>query len=641
METQRFAAIAAQMEAESFTQLFTVDQEIAAFLVSCGILSKAWEESLLASGSESFSLNEYEGVVYVAFPSFHKIEGFIVEESIYGEGIIQTDNKVFSGCLKGNDAQPALVHLGALKLFLHVMENTDFQAKMQIYTDSKQRQLKPIIFVGHSLGGAVATLATLWVLEKRLRQSSPLCITFGSPLVGDVGLVEAVGHENWAGNFCHVVSKHDIVPRMLLATFDSIAEPLIAILPYWQSIMTNDSKTVPDSSIQDACRTLLKNVLQDTHIVTNYGPDSLRESDGAIKRSPYKPFGTYMFCSVEGAACIDNSETVLKILHLTMQSHEKPYDNIVQDCFKEHVEYGSVLKHVIEKSISGKRSAKCDSESSYKMGISLQLEAIGIGAQDDHAQIALQIARNMENRHSSNVAKLAIELSEKQCIMAEIEWYKERCEKEDGITYYDSFRKHNHIDANLRRQSLAKFWDDIIKMWENHELPHDFQSQNKWINAGTAYRRLVEPLDIAHYYGMSNGKGNYLSDGRPTRHKVLEKWMEEKEKTRSSKGRSGRTELASLTQDSCFWAHVEEALKELKNLEQSQNQKLESLEIFEGYVARLINDRNISFDVFLQGSSFMEWWKEWKKFKQDQFTESSSPLYEIMETESWKEGLNL
>ena len=75
-------------------------------------------------------MNEYEGVAYVAFPSFHKIEGFIAKEGKYGEGIIQTDNNVFSGCLKGNDAQPALVHQGALKLFLHVMENTDFQAKV-------------------------------------------------------------------------------------------------------------------------------------------------------------------------------------------------------------------------------------------------------------------------------------------------------------------------------------------------------------------------------------------------------------------------------------------------------------------------------------------------------------------------------
>eukprot|EP00253_Pinus_taeda_P006790 PITA_06790 len=372
------------MESQSSTPLFTDGQEIATFLVSCGILSKAWEESRLANYSQSYALNEYAGVAYVSFPSFHKIEGFIVQESKYGEGNIQTDNKFFSGCLKGNDDQSALVHQGALKLFLYIMENTDFQAKMQLYTDSKQRVLKPIIFVGHSLGGAVATLATLWVLEKRLRQSSSFCITFGCPFLGDARLHEAVARENWSGNFCHVVSQHDVVPRMLFAPFESIAEPLIAILPYWQSIMVNDSNHVPDSFIQDACRTLLHNVLQYTGTVANYGRNSPTESEGVIKRSPYRPFGTYIFCSGEGAACIDNSEAILKMLHWTILSHDEPYENIIQDCFSEHIGYGSVLKRIIEKSISERRSAKPDSESSYKMGLSLQLEAIGVGAQVIH-----------------------------------------------------------------------------------------------------------------------------------------------------------------------------------------------------------------------------------------------------------------
>ena len=94
--------------------------------------------------------------------------------------------------------------------------------------------------------------------------------------------------------------------------------------------MVNGSANVPDSFTQDACRTLLNNVLQYTHTIANHVLDSLRELAGVIKRSPYKPFDTCMFYSSEGTTCIDNSETILKILHLTMQSHEKCYDNIVQ-----------------------------------------------------------------------------------------------------------------------------------------------------------------------------------------------------------------------------------------------------------------------------------------------------------------------
>nr|ABR16688.1 unknown [Picea sitchensis] len=582
------------MGSDSLTSRFTIGQEIATFLVSCGLVPKVWEESLRASNVESFTVNEYEDVAYVTFPSFQRLEDFIVDDSKCGEGNIQTDHGVFSGCLNGNDEKPALIHPGALTLFLHIMEKTDFQAKLQIYTDAKQRKLKPIIFVGHSLGGAVATLATLWVLGKRLRQSSPFCITFGCPLVGDERLVEAVGRENWGGNFCHVVSKHDIVPRMLLAPFESIANPFTTVFGYWQG------KNVPDSLIQDASRTLLNNVF-------------------VSPSSPYRPFGTYMFCSSNGAACIENAQTVLEMLHLTMQSQHTSFDEIVQACLLEHIRYDSVLEEVRQNSIRGIRIAKSNSESSYEMGISSQLEAIGVGAQNDRAQRALLKAGELENEYNENVQMLAIKLSVRQSSMAELEWYKERREKEDGSTYYDSFKKQDMMDihANLVRVKLAEFWDEIMEKWEGHELPSDFKSQNKWINAGNTYRKLVEPLDIAHYYLTTKTNKSYFSDGRPHRHKVLQEWMEAKEKTRSSRGQRTRTKPASLTEDSCFWAYVEEAWKDLENLKQGQHQSLQSLEQFEKYVTTMNNGLKIAPDVFLKGSSYMMWSEEWEKYKRD------------------------
>jgi hypothetical protein len=278
-----------------------------------------------------------------------------------------------------------------------------------------------------------------------------------------------------------------------------------------------------------------------------------------------------------------------------MQSQETSSDNIVQDCLLEHIRYGSVLEHVIQNSICGRRIANSNSESSYERGISLELEAIGIGAQNDRARIAIQKAGDIENKHNTNVAKLGIELRQQRCTMAELEWYKECCEKED-LFYYDSFKIYNRkdnmdADANSLRVKLALFWDDIMEKWGRNELPSNFQSQIKWINAGTAYRRLVEPLDIAHYY-RTNCNGNYLLDGRPTRHKVLQKWMEEKEETGSA-----LIKLPSLSRDSCFCAHVEEALKDFENLQRGQYKSLESLEKFEDYVTRMIHEGGISSDV--------------------------------------------
>jgi hypothetical protein len=81
-----------------------------------------------------------------------------------------------------------------------------------------------------------------------------------------------------------------------------------------------------------------------------------------------------MFCSNDGATCIVNSETILKMLHLTLQDQEKSSDKIVQ----EHINYSTVLQEVIQNS---GRISNSNTESSYETGISLQLKAIGVEAQ--------------------------------------------------------------------------------------------------------------------------------------------------------------------------------------------------------------------------------------------------------------------
>ena len=94
------------------------------------------------------------------------------------------------------------------------------------------KENKQILFIGHSSGGSIANLATIWFLEKYLRSdspdnykispSSPLCVTFGCPLTGNHIFSHALRRENWARYFIHFVMRYDIVPRILLAPISSI-----------------------------------------------------------------------------------------------------------------------------------------------------------------------------------------------------------------------------------------------------------------------------------------------------------------------------------------------------------------------------------------------------------------------------------
>ncbi|GLJ28507.1 hypothetical protein SUGI_0560930 [Cryptomeria japonica] len=230
----------------------------------------------------------------------------------------------------------------------------------------------------------------------------------------------------------------------------------------------------------------------------------------------------------------------------------------------EHISYGYKLRHLIESGYST-RTSNISSESSFEMGIGLQLEAMGLQTQNNHAFDALKEPEDLKNKLDMDIENLNKKLSERQSEMAELEWYFKTVCEGNSRSLYNVFRdleEKKDSRVNLIRISLQNFWDGIIDMVKNHQLPNDFRYQNKWINAGTAYRRLVEPLDIAAFYHLHNERGSYLSIGnRPLRHMLLEKWLNDKNQTRTGRDRKPRTKFASLTEDSCFWAHVEELLK--------------------------------------------------------------------------------
>lgn len=61
---------------------------------------------------------------------------------------------------------------------------------------------------GHSLGGAVATLCTLRVLQQASDAGEPpppvKCVTFGSPAIGNPALAAAVTKRGWTDCFQNV-----------------------------------------------------------------------------------------------------------------------------------------------------------------------------------------------------------------------------------------------------------------------------------------------------------------------------------------------------------------------------------------------------------------------------------------------------
>lgn len=175
--------------------------------------------------------------------------------------------------------------------------------------------------------------------------------------------------------------------------------------------------------------------------------------------------------------------------------------------------------------------------------------------------------------------------------------YQKAC-KDRKIGYYDAFMIQKGADdfnANVKRLELAGIWDEIVEMLKRYELPDGFESREEWIELGTNFRRLVEPLDIANYYRHAKDEdtGNYLRDGgRPKRYKFTQRWHEHAH--RLSEGSSS---------ESIFWAKVEEMRR--KPFEQVKEQIVG----LEKQVSEWIRKEELQSDVFLERSTFVEWWK--------------------------------
>lgn len=546
----------------------------------------------------------------IGFMGFSGLQDIGLESGPSMNGLVPLQGTAQNGLFTGldrhgddDDQEPVMVHAGLLQLFLALYGSPTFQSQMTAILEKS----KSIILTGHSIGGAIASLTTLWLLSFLQTNPSPpqvLCITFGSPLLGNHSLSKSLLRQRWAGNFCHVVLKHDIVPRLHFAPLESINTHLHVLLQYIQL-----GKTAPQMT--DEIRVQLFN------FVLSYSEASANGRSGC-----FWPFGSYLFCSEEGAVCVDNGVSVVKLLHL-MLSMANP-----SSCFEDHLKYGDCVQRVSSLFLMRKGFMQGDVPmSSYEAGLALALESTGLASQEsvsEQAKDCLKMVKHMGLNPNLNSARLAITLAKITPHRAQIEWYKSTCdESDDRMGYYDSFKRRQASkrdnQVNMFRIKLASFWDNVINMIENNELPHDFNMRRKWVNAAHFYQLLVEPLDIAEYYrrGEHLRMGHYLQNGRERRHKLFDKWWRDRQVVEEE---SKRSKFASLTQDSCFWARVEEArglLEEVRTERSSSRaaQLWQRIDAFEQYASALIENKEISCDVLAKNSSYSLWVEEVRELR--------------------------
>ncbi|KAM4124983.1 hypothetical protein ACB094_01G274100 [Castanea mollissima] len=431
---------------------------------------------------------------------------------------------------------------------------------------------KPLIITGNSLGGSVASLFTLSLLENFnfLTAKRPLCITFGSPLIGDEGLQEAISkYAAWSSCFLHVVSDQDPVPRVLIS-----------------------------------------------------------------QSGVYKPFGTFLLCSKLGCSCFEDPQTILELLKATYSGSPGNQDpNPVFDV------YGTFVKDINRKVICKDTTMLPERTTQpLRACIITQLAAIGLVPQQPH-NIDINIITKTEKQEKKlalskkQVFDPSTKLNQVKVHMANLEWYK-KVAKDKKIGYYDSYKNVSHtsdLDVIKDMKTLTCYWEELVNEAEKRPQTVGASLRTRWLFGGTNYRRMIEPLDIADYY--NKGKKDYINQGRPKHYIKLEQWLNETPKPAGVPNDSMKQNVASiLTEDSCFWAHVEEALISCKMLtgtgssEMEKQSSRDSLFKFENYAYGLMKNYAVSPEIFLQGSSFMQWWREYEKIMGTSYSSELSKL---------------
>ncbi|KAM7506658.1 hypothetical protein LguiA_017111 [Lonicera macranthoides] len=81
---------------------------------------------------------------------------------------------------------------------------------------------KPLLITGNSLGGSIASLFTLWLLDTVYSKpfKHPIFMSFGSPILGAINFQKAISERSsWPSCFLHIVSNHDPIPKLFISLY--------------------------------------------------------------------------------------------------------------------------------------------------------------------------------------------------------------------------------------------------------------------------------------------------------------------------------------------------------------------------------------------------------------------------------------
>ncbi|KAF5807159.1 putative carboxylesterase [Helianthus annuus] len=163
-------------------------------------IKETWILSMKAHNHEEDYVKKASmDLLIVAFKGSMEVDDFYQGDH-FGE--TNVDDKLFPSLQRLAEGQLAKVNGLALQKFKELLNNAKFKSEVE----AAIKKGKNILLTGHSFGGALASLATLWMLDQYTRilksEIQIGCVTFGSPLLpNEDQSVAQFAHESLTENF--------------------------------------------------------------------------------------------------------------------------------------------------------------------------------------------------------------------------------------------------------------------------------------------------------------------------------------------------------------------------------------------------------------------------------------------------------
>ncbi|KAL5582479.1 hypothetical protein UlMin_014921 [Ulmus minor] len=554
---------------------FSSGSQLADLLLASDLLQRPWNEiSKLVNDPNGGSST---GLKYEKIQEGNRmIIAFYTSPSFAGEQLPQGSDLVDSSSnlkaielfkfLSGKIISNYAFNRAAITLFdqrLDDLSELKNHVLSELEKQKKERTEKiQLIITGSSLGGSIASLFTLWLLESIdfLKDKRPLCITFGSPLIGDSALQKLLSHYSWNSCFLHVVLNHDPVPRFLASQCGYKPFGTFLICSESGAACFEDSKAILE---------LLKIAAKED---PNLGMNVINYGDLAERLKKKSLCRQMTGATTEWATNPFEASIRMQLLSVTQN---KPWQNLVAKMEKQERKL-RIGKKVFYPSMNLTNMKVCMSYLEWYKKSSWDME---IGYYDFY--------KNKYNKHNMDVVEFRKSLTN---YWKDIVEEAEKKPQKDGVAFKIRWL---YAANNYRRMveplCIAEYYrEDGQKYYKNRGRDKHFILLEKWLNEAEKEAR------------------------HPTEEELNKKLK--------------KNVASILTLDSCFWAEVEEAIflcRLLKNEESKAEAWKEKLEEFEKYVMGLLEKYKISSEIFLKHSSFMKWWKDYEEIMGSYYT---SPL---------------